>query len=867
MIIVYRLKVRPMFKKWIFFSVLLISAWLPFQESKAQQYPYENGVPIASRHYYINLRILSQIQGVDEVNSSDDVDPNNPDYLLLHQIYANEGNRDLMEATHVLGKITAIRGNTDQQARTWTVEVNTACANTTTKGSAITYNEFSDSSGNVVSGKLATVVFGDKTFIALEIPKNLSLHDFSFTGYALNQNFIIINRIGLTSVAPFPRIPEDPKDSHNAIDRLDPIVVHGHSIVSNNGREFYQGLTVTNVDPRIKITWDNDENDRMDFVLLHEKSAVKQSEGDIDRYVQGRLTAIFAVPSNRNDLDQIPHSENPWNRKWTIEVNSSSYNRETRGSVVAYNESTDKNGALLSGKFFSVLYNGKWYLALGIPANWGLTGISFTGYAKNQMLAIVNEEQIKDNSGEYAMFPKAQTDPDQPKEYLDIVTVHGPVRTGFLTVDQGAVINTVNDHGIINGIKVMSANERYSGQEGAAIWSFSHDSTNYSGSNLENADLAIDAKRLMLNRNTNGNVGVNVVPKANLHVNGTLRFDNLSSQLDKEGDIYFRGASDNLENLPIGDTGMVLTVGADKVPVWKFSGLSSIDTSKWKLSGNNILNKNTGNVGIGVTIPNAKLHVGGSIRFDNIDGSGVGEPGDIYYRDSSGSLAKLSLSADTTFVLTVGKNKTIEWKSTGVASIDTSKWRLIGTDIVNKNNGKVGIGTVAPVSLLHVDNKSGNGGLLIQNNNGANWLSNPDDGKNYLRGTTLLADSGGGKVGIGTVLTSDTGYKLFVEKGIRTRKVKVDVDTWPDYVFKAPLQPGHLDSIEAFIARQGHLPGVPSAEETVRDGLDLGKTHAILLEKIEELTLLLIRQKKDNDLLAQRLRALESKMANSTESK
>jgi hypothetical protein len=44
----------------------------------------------------------------------------------------------------------------------------------------------------------------------------------------------------------------------------------------------------------------------------------------------------------------------------------------------------------------------------------------------------------------------------------------------------------------------------------------------------------------------------------------------------------------------------------------------SIDSSKWKFSGNNIYNKNTGNLGIGVSAPTAQLHTSGDIRFQGI---------------------------------------------------------------------------------------------------------------------------------------------------------------------------------------------------------------------------------------------------------
>ena len=43
-----------------------------------------------------------------------------------------------------------------------------------------------------------------------------------------------------------------------------------------------------------------------------------------------------------------------------------------------------------------------------------------------------------------------------------------------------------------------------------------------------------------------------------------------------------------------------------------------IDSSKWTLSGNNIYNKNSGNVGIGVSIPLAQLHTTNDVRFSGI---------------------------------------------------------------------------------------------------------------------------------------------------------------------------------------------------------------------------------------------------------
>ena len=58
-----------------------------------------------------------------------------------------------------------------------------------------------------------------------------------------------------------------------------------------------------------------------------------------------------------------------------------------------------------------------------------------------------------------------------------------------------------------------------------------------------------------------------------------------------------------------------------------------------------------------------------------------------------------------------------------------------------------------------------------------------------------------------------------------------------------------LDEVETFIEKNHHLPGVPSAQEVVCNGIDMAKMDAKLLEKIEELTLYVLKQQKEIELL------------------
>lgn len=96
-----------------------------------------------------------------------------------------------------------------------------------------------------------------------------------------------------------------------------------------------------------------------------------------------------------------------------------------------------------------------------------------------------------------------------------------------------------------------------------------------------------------------------------------------------------------------------------------------------------------------------------------------------------------------------------------------------------------------------------------------------------------------------------------VENMISAKQVKVTSSGWPDYVFKKEYTPMPLADVESYIQAHQHLPGVPSGQEVVENGVDVGKMQAKLLEKVEELTLYLIEVKRENQQLKQRLESLE----------
>lgn len=120
-------------------------------------------------------------------------------------------------------------------------------------------------------------------------------------------------------------------------------------------------------------------------------------------------------------------------------------------------------------------------------------------------------------------------------------------------------------------------------------------------------------------------------------------------------------------------------------------------------------------------------------------------------------------------------------------------------------------------------------------------------------------DSYQGRVRIGDVQTQYDGYKLFVEQGILTEKVKVavkDSKDWYDNVFDQDYHLLSLKKLEQFIQANKHLPDMPTTAEVMNQGLDLGKMNGLLLKKVEELTLHLINQQKEIEELKTQVKQL-----------
>lgn len=236
-----------------------------------------------------------------------------------------------------------------------------------------------------------------------------------------------------------------------------------------------------------------------------------------------------------------------------------------------------------------------------------------------------------------------------------------------------------------------------------------------------------------------------------------------------------------------------------------FVSISNYLFAQWTPSGNDIYNSNTGNVGIGTSTPKAILDMGKPLN-----------PGQV-----SAILARLSegySAGGGTYLGTVGYNTQPSGTITDVTDV---KSFAIEHSFYGATNSSI--------------NFLRGGGTI-----GGSISFNTNDNTEKMR---ILYN---GNVGIGITHPQN---KLDVNGTIHTKAVLIDLNGWADYVFKPSYLLRPLTEVKAFIDQNQHLPEVPSEQEIVKKGLNVGEMNKLLMKKVEELTLYLIEnQKQINEL-------------------
>ena len=157
------------------------------------------------------------------------------------------------------------------------------------------------------------------------------------------------------------------------------------------------------------------------------------------------------------------------------------------------------------------------------------------------------------------------------------------------------------------------------------------------------------------------------------------------------------------------------------------------------------------------------------------------------------------------------------------------------------------------VAITGKDNSSSSVGFQVLDNSSNDLMVIMNDGKVGINNSSPsdLLDVNG-TVNIGALHytgMAHNDYQLAVDGKIVAKEVVVTTTGWPDYVFAADYKLRSLEEVETFINDNGHLPDMPSAEEVTTNGVDVAKTNELLLMKIEELTLYMLQQQKEIEVL------------------
>ncbi|MDI9364930.1 MAG: hypothetical protein QM541_08260 [Flavobacterium sp.] len=276
------------------------------------------------------------------------------------------------------------------------------------------------------------------------------------------------------------------------------------------------------------------------------------------------------------------------------------------------------------------------------------------------------------------------------------------------------------------------------------------------------------------------------------------------------------------------------------------------------LASSLFVRKSDGSVGIGINEPDGKLDVnGGKIKVsDYYNSSGIGGAIQIDANGRTGAESKWVIYNMKKNGPSVGAGGLQFWN---YPADGTSYGACCNMRLAITEDGNVGIGTMQPLGKLQVVVPNSTAGLQITGSNGYETWFPYSDGNNYIRGNTIISDLGGTVlIGTNTFPAPSASYKMVVDGKVGVRKLVVtQLAGWADYVFVPSYKLRPLQDLETYIKQHQHLPDVPSASEVAANGIDLGDNQAVLLKKIEELTLYVIEQNKELQMQKKEIQLLK----------
>jgi len=271
----------------------------------------------------------------------------------------------------------------------------------------------------------------------------------------------------------------------------------------------------------------------------------------------------------------------------------------------------------------------------------------------------------------------------------------------------------------------------------------------------------------------------------------------------------------------------------------------------------------SGNIGIGTTNPASTLDVNGAISVKGMnvnDSQTISVPTDGTYVVASGSRIKgtYTLNFETGYrIQTVVLLASAVQYDYGNSSLSVLSNTSYSGSVVMSNIRYVFTSDASTVYLVFdVGNRNGGTSVTAHFEGSGAYLpgwggtlpASPVQAGIY----PLVVNSG--NIGIGIASPKN---KLDVNGTIHAKQVNIDLNGWSDYVFKEDYKLPALSSVKNYIRENKHLPGVPAEAEMIKRGLDVSEANKLLLKKMEEMTLYMIKAEEEISNLKKEVKQLK----------